>query len=69
MAAVYVDDVTMLPRILVLPDKGARERPVQKIISAPKFLEGEDFEIRRIFSEIDLTLVAPFLLLDHLGEA
>jgi redox-sensitive bicupin YhaK (pirin superfamily) len=67
MPAVYVDDVAELPRILVLPGKSARERPVQKIVNAPKFLEGEDFEIRRTFSEIDLTLATPFLPLDHLG--
>lgn len=67
MPAVYVDDVTVLPRIPVLPDKSARERPVQKLVSAPKFLEGEGFEVRRAFSEIDLALAYPFLLLDHMG--
>jgi len=30
-------------------------------------LEGEGFEVRRAFSGVDLRLVDPFLLLDHLG--
>ena len=59
MPVVYVDDVTKLPRILVLPGKSARERRVQKIVNAPKFLEGEDFQIRRTFSEIDLLWPLP----------
>lgn len=67
MPAVYVDDVTILPRIPALPDGSNIERPVQRIVSAPKFLEGEGFEVRRAFSDLDLSLADPFLLLDHLG--
>ncbi|MCH8870759.1 MAG: pirin family protein [Chloroflexi bacterium] len=72
MPAVYVDDVTVLPRIPVLTDRavrdgGLRDRPVHSVVSAPRFLEGEGFEVRRAFAELDLSLADPFLLLDHLG--
>ena len=72
MPAVYVDDLSSLPRIPVLTDGGIlkvehTDRPVQRVVGAPKFLEGEGFEVRRAFADIDLSLADPFLLLDHLG--
>ncbi|MDA1229053.1 MAG: pirin family protein [Chloroflexi bacterium] len=67
MPAVYVEDVTSLPRIPVLTDGGIADRPVNSIINAPRFLEGEGFEVRRAFAELDLRLADPFLLLDHMG--
>ncbi len=67
MPAVYLDDVTLLPRIPVTPPSGNTERPVHSIVNAPRFLEGEGFEVRRAFAELDLSLADPFLLLDHLG--
>lgn len=65
MPAVTADTLT-LPRIADLPD-GTGWRPVAKIITARRQLEGEGFEVRRPFPGIDLALVDPFLLLDHMG--
>ncbi|MCH8062037.1 MAG: pirin family protein [Chloroflexi bacterium] len=68
MPAVYVDDLSTLPKIptaAILP--GVVERRAVDIVDAPRMLEGEGFEVRRAFSGVDLRLVGPFLLLDHLG--
>lgn len=37
------------------------------MITAPRFLEGEGFEVRRPFPNQQLALADPFLLLDHMG--
>ena len=37
------------------------------VVNAPRMLEGAGFEVRRAFTGVDLTLVDPFLLLDHMG--
>jgi redox-sensitive bicupin YhaK (pirin superfamily) len=66
MPAVHVDDPTKLPRIPPV-GAGATERPVVTVVDAPKMLEGAGFEVRRAFAGVDLSLVDPFLLLDHLG--
>ncbi len=68
MPAVYVDDLSTLPRIpTAAPSASAIERLAVDIVDAPRMLEGEGFEVRRAFSGVDLRLVDPFLLLDHLG--
>ena len=68
MPAVYVDDLSTLPKIpTAAPSAGLVERRAVSIVNAPRMLEGEGFEVRRAFSGIDLRLVDPFILLDHLG--
>ena len=42
-------------------------RPVVKVFTATKQLEGGGFEIRRPFPSASLSQVSPFLLFDHLG--
>ena len=66
MPAVHADDPTKLPRIPPI-GAGAIERPVVSVTAAPKMLEGAGFEVRRAFAGVDLQLVDPFILLDHLG--
>ncbi len=65
MAAVTADTLT-LPR-LARPGPDSRPRPVATVLEAPVALEGEGFQVRRAFAGLDLSLVDPFLLLDHLG--
>ncbi|MCH7653762.1 MAG: pirin family protein [Chloroflexi bacterium] len=68
MPAVYVDDLSTLPKIpTVATLADVVERRAASIVDAPRMLEGEGFEVRRAFSGVDLRLVDPFLLLDHLG--
>jgi redox-sensitive bicupin YhaK (pirin superfamily) len=66
MPALTPDDPFALPRIS-LPGADTRARPVAAVVDAPRFLEGEGFEVRRAFAGIDLSLADPFLLLDHMG--
>jgi redox-sensitive bicupin YhaK (pirin superfamily) len=66
MPAVTADTLT-LPRLPELPETATGWRPVQKVVQARKFLEGEGFQVRRPFPGIDLSLADPFLLLDHMG--
>jgi quercetin 2,3-dioxygenase len=65
MPALIPADPTSLPR--VDPAEGRATRPVDGVIDAPKFLEGEGFQVRRATAGIDLSLADPFLLLDHMG--
>jgi redox-sensitive bicupin YhaK (pirin superfamily) len=59
-------DTLALPR---LPHLDARTawRPVTRLITAKRFLEGEGFQVRRPFPSQELALADPFLLLDHMG--
>ncbi|KAA2263800.1 pirin family protein [Solihabitans fulvus] len=66
MPAVTADTLT-LSRLPELPEATTAWRPVRKVVTARKFLEGEGFQVRRPFPGIDLALADPFLLLDHLG--
>ena len=66
MPAVTADTLT-LPRLPRLPKEATRWRPVMDVITAPRFLEGEGFEVRRPFPNQHLALADPFLLLDHMG--
>jgi redox-sensitive bicupin YhaK (pirin superfamily) len=66
MPAVQVDDPTTLPQIGPI-DETAQDRPVRDVVNAHRTLEGAGFEVRRAFTEIDLGLADPFLLLDHMG--
>ncbi len=67
MPAVQVDDISALPRIAPADGEKADERSAVNVVNAPRMLEGAGFEVRRAFSGVDLTLVDPFLLLDHMG--
>jgi quercetin 2,3-dioxygenase len=66
MPAVTADTLA-LPRLATLPEKGTAWRPVLKVVTAHRQLEGEGFEVRRPFPSMDLSLADPFLLLDHIG--
>src|SRR5437868_5153693 len=66
MPAATTDNPLILPRI-ARPDAGATFRPVDRIVTAGRFLEGGGFQVRRPFPSQDLRSADPFLLLDHLG--
>jgi redox-sensitive bicupin YhaK (pirin superfamily) len=66
MPAVTADTLT-LPRLSGLPERETSWRPVRRVVTAQRFLEGEGFEVRRPFPGVDLPLADPFLLLDHMG--
>ncbi len=66
MPAVTADPLT-LTRLPRLPDKETAWRPVTRVVTATRHLEGEGFEVRRPFPGVDLSLADPFLLLDHMG--
>src|SRR5439155_16054144 len=66
MPAVTADTLA-LPRLPRLPARGTAWRPVVRVVTAQRFLEGEGFEVRRPFPATDLALADPFLLLDHMG--
>jgi quercetin 2,3-dioxygenase len=64
--AVTADPLT-LPRLPRLPETQTRWRPVARVVTARRYLEGEGFVVRRPFPGVDLPHVDPFLLLDHMG--
>ena len=47
--------------------KIAHERPVIQVVTAASLLEGGGFPVRRPFPTAGLSMVDPFLLLDHMG--
>src|ERR1700720_4634973 len=67
MPAVTVPDLLVLPRI-PRPDPAVTTfRPVDQVITAPSFLEGAGFPVRRPFPGVYGNIADPFLLLDHIG--
>jgi redox-sensitive bicupin YhaK (pirin superfamily) len=66
MPAVTADTVA-LPRLPDVPP-ATRWRPVTRVVTAHRHLEGEGFVVRRPFPGMDLQLADPFLLLDQMGE-
>ncbi|MGH9166213.1 MAG: pirin family protein [Acidimicrobiia bacterium] len=60
-------DTLILPRLPHRGDADTAWRPVGRVVTARRFLEGEGFQVRRPFPDADLSLADPFLLLDHLG--
>jgi quercetin 2,3-dioxygenase len=66
MPAVTADPLT-LTRLPRLPERDTAWRPVSKVITAERHLEGEGFAVRRPFPGVNLALADPFLLLDHMG--
>ena len=65
MPAVTADTLT-LPR-LPEPAPDARERPVTRITTAPRGLEGEGFPVRRAFAGVPLEELDPFVHMDQMG--
>jgi redox-sensitive bicupin YhaK (pirin superfamily) len=47
----------------------ASRRAVERVVPAPRMLEGAGFEVRRPFPARWLEAVGPFILLDHIGPA
>jgi redox-sensitive bicupin YhaK (pirin superfamily) len=66
MPAVTAETLT-LPRITPPGEHGTEWRPVARVVTAHRQLEGEGFEVRRPFPGYELSLADPFLLLDHMG--
>ncbi len=66
MPAISADPLT-LPRLSPPAEAVTGWRPVQKIVTARRQVEGEGFVVRRPFPGMDLSLADPFLLLDHMG--
>ncbi|WP_283139444.1 pirin family protein [Rhizohabitans arisaemae] len=66
MPAITANTLT-LPRLSRLPQAETAWRPVTRIVTAQRHLEGEGFQVRRPFPGTDLSLADPFLLLDHMG--
>lgn len=66
MPAVTADPLT-LTRLPRLPEQETAWRPVTRVVTAERHLEGEGFGVRRPFPSADLSLADPFLLLDHMG--
>ena len=68
MPAITVENILTLPR-LSRPDPAAGGvRPVSRVVTARRTLEGAGFVVRRPFPSEQLNFADPFLLLDHLGE-
>ena len=66
MPAVTVKDITVLPRVVAIPN--LRPRPVRSITTAPSGFEGEGFPVRRAFAGVDMAELDPFIHLDQMGE-
>ncbi|MEX1253922.1 MAG: pirin family protein [Dehalococcoidia bacterium] len=66
MPAVTADTLT-LPRLADLPEKETQWRPVAKVVTAQRAMEGEGFIVRRPFPSLDFREADPFVLLDHIG--
>ena len=66
MPAVTADTLS-LPRVARPAAPDTVWRPVVKVVTARRQVEGEGFVVRRPFPGMDLALADPFLLLDHLG--
>jgi len=67
MPAVTVEDLTTLARIEP-PGPTSRPRPVLKVSTAPRGLEGEGFPVRRAFHGLSMAELDPFVHMDQMGE-
>src|SRR6266498_4683038 len=66
MPAVTADPLT-LPRLTRPSEVGTAWRPVHKVVTARRQVEGAGFVVRRPLPGMDVALADPFLLLDHMG--
>ncbi|OIV35578.1 pirin [Mangrovactinospora gilvigrisea] len=67
MPAITVENLLVLPRIAAPAAGPGTDRPVQRVVTAQRHLEGAGFEVRRPFPGIGMYQADPFLLLDHMG--
>ena len=67
MPAATTVNLLALPRIPQPDPAATRFRPVTRIVTAPRTIEGAGFQVRRPFPNSELESADPFLLLDHLG--
>jgi len=68
MPAITVDNTLVLPRISRPDPSVSRPRPVTKVVTAQRAIEGAGFSIRRPFpGGLSFAESDPFLLLDHAG--
>jgi hypothetical protein len=68
MPAITVDDTLVLPRIARPDPATSRARPVAKVVTAHRAVEGAGFVIQRPFPGVlSMAEADPFLLLDHIG--
>jgi quercetin 2,3-dioxygenase len=68
MPAITVENTLVLPRIARPDSTVSRPRPVAKVVTAHRQLEGGGFSVRRPFpGGLSFAEADPFLLLDHLG--
>lgn len=68
MPAITVEDTLVLPRISRPDPVASKARPVAKLVTAHRMMEGAGFSIRRPFpGELSMIEADPFLLLDHVG--
>ncbi|MFE5402261.1 pirin family protein [Streptomyces sp. NPDC056580] len=66
MPAVTVENPLTLPRVTAPADAVAR--PVLTVTTAPGGFEGEGFPVRRAFAGINYRHLAPFIMMDQMGE-
>src|SRR6267154_5003544 len=59
-------DYLRLPR-LAGPPRGAVERPVLSVTTAPTGFEGEGFPVHRAFAGVSRALLDPFVHMDQMG--
>jgi quercetin 2,3-dioxygenase len=68
MPAVTVDNLLVLPRVMLPAVSTSPDRPVARVVSAPAQVEGAGFTIHRPFpGPVTMAQADPFLLLDHMG--
>ena len=68
MPAITVEDTLVLPRVPRPDPATSRARPVRRVVTAHRQLEGAGFTIRRPFpGELSMAESDPFLLLDQVG--
>jgi redox-sensitive bicupin YhaK (pirin superfamily) len=67
MPAVTVANPLTLPKVSA-PGPGAVVRPVRRVTTAPRGLEGDGFPVRRAFAGVELTELDPFVHMDQMGE-
>ncbi len=68
MPAINVDDITVLDR-LPRPDVTDRQRPVRKIVSGRRRLEGAGFEVTGAFADLPAHATDPFIIMDEMGPS
>jgi redox-sensitive bicupin YhaK (pirin superfamily) len=68
MPAVTVENPLVLPRIPEPDAATTSPRPVTRVTTAPRGIEGEGFPVRRAFAGVPLADLDPFVHMDQMGE-